>query len=457
MKKILVFIDHDIMIRHFLLNDTFSELEKEFEVKYCFTAGRRIQTDISKLPLKSEPAIIPFDQNRLSLYRKLYRASLMYLIRKKPVYRDTKEVWRSIVGTREIVRSSVRGHPLIYPFYKKYILRKIGINSYLENFIQKENPDMLIHPTVLEGVFVSDLISISKRNNIPSLYLMNSWDNPSTKALMVEHPDWLAVWGEQTRIHAREFLEMPDDRIICLGAAQFEAYREEPSPLPADFKKSLGLKEDVDLILFAGSGAGRGHDEIGQMKALDEAIQKGLLENCHVLFRPHPWHGSRRNEPDFYECGFKHISMDPAMEECYRLERESDSPPIYKADYRQTNVAIKASTIVISGISTMMLEAVHLGRPTICSVYDDHVKHDPLLSKVSKMYHFKEFLAKGNVVRCRNEGELVDNCRKMLELSKDASFIAKLKEDSRFFVEVFDVPYGKRLAEFVKSVLCDSY
>ena len=36
---------------------------------------------------------------------------------------------------------------------------------------------------------------------------MNSWDNPSTKRSLIGNPDWLFVWGEQTKKHAEKFVD----------------------------------------------------------------------------------------------------------------------------------------------------------------------------------------------------------------------------------------------------------
>ena len=35
-KKVLVFIDNDVIVRHFIANDTFKELEDNYEIKYIF-------------------------------------------------------------------------------------------------------------------------------------------------------------------------------------------------------------------------------------------------------------------------------------------------------------------------------------------------------------------------------------------------------------------------------------
>jgi hypothetical protein len=452
MSRILVFIDHDIVIRHFLLNDTFRRLEERHDVAYVIaTNPRRVKTDPRTLALPSQPITLHVDEARLTLYRKLYRATVMRRVHASPAYASTRDVWRAILGRAETWKCRLLGLPLVYPLYRTAMLRAIGTSQALVDILERERPSLVIHPTVLEGLFVSDLIAVARERSVPSVYIMNSWDNPSTKALMVGCPDWLVVWGRQTEEHAVEFLGMPRDRIRCLGAAQFEAYRQSPSPSPEEFRRSLGLSEDQRLILYAGSSTGL--DEIPQIRLLEEGIRTGQLPRCHVLFRPHPWRGSRRAEPDFHQCGFQHVSMDPALDGPYRTSRESDRPAIHMADYAQANVVLRASAMVVSGFSSMMLEAALLGRGVVCSVFDEHIRTDPFLGRVSTMVHFREFLERMGVERSRRAEDLVPACRRVLERGQDPGFGTKLGRDAAYFVSPFDLPYPERLAGFVDEIL----
>lgn len=451
-QKILVFIDHDIIIRHFILNNTFSELEKTYDIKYAISAAKkRINADIAKLPFKNEPIIIPFDQERLTKYRNLYRTAIMYQTYLNPAYKNTKDVWHALVGSREIFKRSILGHPLIYPYYNKLMMKRLGEDRVLKKLLLEEKPDVIIHPTVLEGIFVSDLIILAKRLMIPLVYIMNSWDNPSTKAMMVGYPDWLLAWGEQTQRHAREFIGIPRENIISFGAAQFDVYQRPPNPDPAEFKKSLGLDEKTLLILYAGSS--NGFDEIEQLRLLEDGVKRKILPDCHVLFRPHPWRGSRIKDDDFFKYRFKHITMDPYMEKCYEISRREEKPDIYyQADYEKTNVVLKAASIVISGISSMMLEAVLLGKPVVCSAFDEHIEKNPILNKISKMYHFREFFDITGSIRSRRKEEFIEDCLGALKKSVDSLYTAQLKKKAAYFIEPFDKPYSVRLTELIDSI-----
>jgi len=80
------------------------------------------------------------------------------------------------------------------------------LRSELDALLEDERPDVIIHPCVLEGAFLNDLIVATQARGIPFVVIMNSWDNPSTKQAMAGSPDYLLVWGEQTKRHAIEFV-----------------------------------------------------------------------------------------------------------------------------------------------------------------------------------------------------------------------------------------------------------
>ena len=86
-----------------------------------------------------------------------------------------------------------------------FLSKKIGKNIELENFIIKENPKLIIHPTVLNGIYVDDLIEIGKTLQIPTLYLMNSWDNTRVKNFSLKKPDHLFVWERSLSLKLKNF------------------------------------------------------------------------------------------------------------------------------------------------------------------------------------------------------------------------------------------------------------
>ena len=253
MKRIQIFIDHEIIIRHFILNNIFAELEKAYDIQYVFPLNdARVTTDISSFNLKTVKQI-PVDRKRLAMLRQLAKIRSINIARNNKNYEFVAVTWRKLFGEDVYKNMWQRSLPIIHQVYSWYILRQAGINLEMAQAIREFKPDIIIHPTVLEGVFITDLALISADLKIPFVALMNSWDNPSTKAQVIRPPDWLAVWGEQTKRHAMEFLGMRPDRIRILGAAQFDVYRTAPIKTREEICRLIGVDPAKKLILYAGS------------------------------------------------------------------------------------------------------------------------------------------------------------------------------------------------------------
>ena len=47
---------------------------------------------------------------------------------------------------------------------------------------------------------------------------MNSWDNPSAKAVATGIPDFMAVWGEQSKQQALDYMKIPSKNLEIFKA-----------------------------------------------------------------------------------------------------------------------------------------------------------------------------------------------------------------------------------------------
>ena len=451
MKKIQVFIDHDIIIRHFIHSNVFSELEKTFEVRYVFADyAKRIKSDISKLYLKSLTKI-PVDGARCAKLRQLAKIQSLKIARKNSSYSFVAKTWRKFFGFKVYAIMWGQSLPVVYDLYRWCVLRAAGRYNELERVIRDFEPDVIIHPSVLEGVFISDLALITSERNIPFITLMNSWDNPSTKAQAVKTPDWLCVWGKQTKKHAVEFMGMPPDRVNIMGAAQFEAYRCAPSKTKEALCCEMGVDPAKKLILYAGSS--KSVNEMKHLMLLEEVVQSGDLNNCHIVFRPHPWRAPAEGEADFYNIHWRHVSMDPAMKDFYNSPKNKRSTNINLTDYMDTHNILSATDLLISNMSTIILEAALHGKPVLCMISDKDMEHNNFLNMAVNSLYFKELLEKIDVPRCRDEERIGNYCQQQLELGQAPAFAITQCEKARFFVDMGDMPYSIKLRNFINDIL----
>ncbi len=450
MAKITIFVDHDIIVRHFVLNRVLAPLEKEHEVVYVFPEHhRRVTVDPRSLPIPYHRAVAVSD-DRAYLYRRLYHATVLRRLRrtrdKGPIFR----FWKETLGVRGFWESWCYSWPITHAWYRRQMLARIGESAPLNALLAEEKPEVILHPTVLEGLFVADLVRWGQAHGVPTIYLMNSWDNPAIKAMTVGVPDRLVVWGEHSKRLAHERLGIPIERVVAFGAAQFGVYREPPREAPARYRERLGVPAGVRLLLYAGSS--KGLNETDHLCILERAIEAGELPNCRVLYRPHPWRDSLKGEADFFALRWKHVIMAPDMAEYYRRRRAGEKG-IYMADYAETHVTLSAIDAVISPLSTILLEAAMHGKPIAAYLPDEDVRNNIAVLSMAKTVHFREFFERVDCVLCERPEDLIRDCRQLLQVASRSSSSEQLKRQCEFFVEPADRSYAELLGDLVRGVL----
>ncbi len=133
-----------------------------------------------------------------------------------------------------------------------------------------------------------EVLKVARRLGLPSTMLVWSWDNLSSKATLNEHPDLLVVWNELQVREAVEFHGVPRERVLALGAANFDRFFAELSevrPEPAE----------TPLVLYLGSSPKVVKDEPAVFALWLDAVRASpdeRLRTARIAVRPHP--ASRR-------------------------------------------------------------------------------------------------------------------------------------------------------------------
>lgn len=450
MKRALVCLDYDILIRHFIQSGVFAELEREYDVTYVFctdstSSKRTIYTDIRSLGLKNVVEIeIP--RVRMGSWDWLYNITILHYQRGSVNYDARKDLMILTRSKRLVRRWVVMSLPGIYPVVKRIITGRMGIFGPLEKLITEVRPDIVFHPSVLAGFFINELLPITKKHRIPFVVLMNSWDNPTSKAMLTGHPDRLVVWGEFSKKYAMQYLRIREEAIECFGAAQFQIYRQPPAETIEEIKHRFGVPLDKKIILYA--GASKGAHETQYLRMLEEGIERGHLPDCHVLYRPHPWRGGlAEGETSFFDLQWKHVTMDPHMEEYYRQQAVNETREFYMTDYRVTHRLLHMVEGVISPLSTILLEATILGKPVLMFFPSkDLFQKTGTQTRVALgLVHFTDFWGVEGVHVCLEEEEFFPCCRLLLQQAGDPAIARKLRAHASRFVVMDGPTYGERL------------
>lgn len=456
-KKALIFLDYDMLIRHFILSGVFHELEQKYEVAYVFhhdltSEKQGIYADIEKLGLKNWIRFaVP--RVRMGSWDKLYSITTLNAQRGTPNFKPRKEIMAVARGKWRTNYYHFLSLPGLFPLVQARLQRQMGVYEPLLDFVCDQNPDVIIHPSILAGYFINELLIISRRRSIPLVIMMNSWDNPSTKAMNTGHPDRLIVWGPQSKQHAIEYIGMSPESIEEFGAAQFQLYRDPLKESEAALRKEFHVPSDLPILLYGGGS--KGVNESAHLKMIDEKIDSGEISPCHVLYRPHPWRGELApGEQNFFDLRLRHVTMDPHMEDYYSRTADAHCAGFDLADYQVTKRLLSLVSGVISPLSTILLESIIFGKPVL--VFFSKTEQSNLAKTIYgigiRLAHFKDFWGEPGIEVCNDDAQLPAACNRLLVNSQNESIKTGLQAHAEKFVVMNGPTYGERLVTLVAQL-----
>tara|TARA_B100000886_G_scaffold266317_1_gene190655 strand:+ start:3960 stop:5342 length:1383 start_codon:yes stop_codon:yes gene_type:complete len=453
--RIFVFLEADITIRHFISSKAFSLLERKHDIKYVFPMGHKRLGKINPhdLNIRKEQIIdIPSHEKRLSLWRmKFFVERLRH---QKSISKNQRQMFHKLFKSTNPLKLyfvyrffGLVGVFDIFTLITNLILKNNPYHT-LDILLKNYNPDLIIHPCVLEGVYVNDLVKMGSERKIPTILIMNSWDNPASKRTVISNDFWLLVWGPQTKKHAISFMRMRSERVFEFGAAQFDIYLEKPNKSKLEIFKSHDFVRDKRLLLYAGSS--KLTNEFDHLSRIDDAISSGFLPPTNVIYRPHPWGEGGLDGTRFLNHDFKNVKVDKSMFYYLELIRKGDKKK-EMANYEDTRNLLSAVDAIISPLSTILIEGMILGKPVLCYMPIDEGNDDHFKSSL-KQTHFEEFLSIPEVLVAWGGDQLLELTSELIKKTNNLSYSKDVKKASEFIIKPFKKPFRERIVSFVEDI-----
>jgi len=158
--------------------------------------------------------------------------------------------------------------------------------------LEKEGLSILPFSPEIEYIKAADALGI------PTVAVVLSWDNLTTKGTFHIIPDTTFVWNDALAEEATILHDIPHDKILITGAPVFDFWFEMKPKLDyASFCDIVGINADQPFVLYLCSSKYISGDETAFVKEFAKALGGG--EGTHrlkVLVRPHPlnseiWNG----------------------------------------------------------------------------------------------------------------------------------------------------------------------
>jgi hypothetical protein len=290
------------------------------------------------------------------------------------------------------------------------------------------------------------IVAAAKTLGIPTLALIPSWDNLSTKSRMVFKHDGYLVWSEQTKKELHHFY--PDTRqlpVYVIGAPQFDVFFQERFHLSREaFCETQDLQPDLPIILYAVGSPNFLQEKHGALE-MAERVAAGQLGDWQMIVRPHPIHDNAEMRDLFRQFSPRVIVQQTADAATSLTARSQDQSQIVEwvNTFRHADVVVNLS-------STVTVDAAIFDRPVVNLDYDPEPgqPNQALVKDVNHLWtHFKPIAESGGVW-------LVNNPEEMIEAVKTYLLRPDLHREqrrwiTRYVCEYLDGRCGERMAQAI--------
>ena len=141
-KKVLIFLDHDFTIRHFIHSGVLKNLEDEFDVSYVFnidnsTQKRHINSDIFSLDL---PRVLTTEipRKRMGSWHRLYAVTVLHKQRGTSNFTSRRYQLTQIDGRLRTTYHLILSLPGIYQIFRWRFVKKQGLFEPLHQLLVEE-------------------------------------------------------------------------------------------------------------------------------------------------------------------------------------------------------------------------------------------------------------------------------------------------------------------------------
>jgi len=310
----------------------------------------------------------------------------------------------------------------------------------------RENPPAVV---VTTGPFQFEqpaVVAVAKNLGIPTLALIPSWDNVSTKNRMTFKYDGYVVWSEQTKRELHHFY--PQTRhvpVYVVGAPQFDLFFQDRFQVSrAEFCAAQGLRSELPIIVYAISSPNVFREHHGALY-LAERIARGELGDVQMIIRPNPIH-------DFAEVTklarkyAPRVVMQQTSENGLTLTARSQN----EQQITEWVNTFRHADVVVNLSSTVTVDAAIFDRPVVNLNYDPEPgrPQDALVKDVNHRWtHFKPIAESGGVWLVNNPEEMLEAVRTYLahpELHRE-----KRRWIAEYVCQYLDGRCGDRMAQAI--------
>lgn len=320
----------------------------------------------------------------------------------------------------------------LFTLFNNLITKQISTPRKLHSIMVSNSSDLVIFPSSAYESLGLHLTVIQKQLKSPILFLIDNWDNLSSKSMIWERPDFVATWGEQSKQHACKIQGFSQEQVFVLGTARFSNY--------IDLRRiKIKSNFDSEYILFLGTSLP--FNELKCLEILNSEVKnhQDIYKNLVIVYRPHPYGVNIKNKTSVENMEF--VTIDPGV--------SSAAGEFTSIDYFPS--ILKNAKVVIGGLTSMLIEASIFGKNIVALVHEEKYN----ITSPHKMYknyeHVKGIEKLPNLALCESLDKLPDLVNDALTNKEILQEVIDKELD--FFYNIIGEKYEDKLKRIVDEIV----
>lgn len=307
-------------------------------------------------------------------------------------------------------------------------------------------PDLVFATNIIHGTNIA-LIKYARRRAVKVVAMVKTWDNLSSKGLILCKPDALIVPNGVVFEDAQRMGDMPREQLFDGGCPQYDSYHDVTTHWSREeVCAKLGIDPAKAFLLYCMGGIMNQDDPSDHIAMLDQAIEDGRLPPATIVLRSHPKYDVRVLQLD----RFKHVVFQQPGQKVSDMVGEWE---LGDEDIKLMLNMLRHADVEYNTGSTMTLESAIFDRPIVVIGFDGKTKK-PYYQSVRHgldVTHYRILLGTGGAWRANNEGDLIAATKGYLEhpslhAEGRKRMVAQLVGD-------VDGKAGERIGQFVLAKL----
>jgi hypothetical protein len=334
--------------------------------------------------------------------------------------------------------------PINFWIFKKVFEKKISMKDELKA-ISQVNPDLVIFPNIAFGATSNEVARVTRLLGIKCLYLIENWDNLSSKSILWELPDFICTWGPQSNKHAVKIHNFKPEQIFNIGIARYSGYmknnslinrvenlRENPYILFLDTLNPFNVNKALSIVSMAVSDFNSQHDA-----------------NIKIIYRPHPSSNIRERLSKIESHPF--VELDVHTQKALNNVFDSKTDYLTPIDYLPR--LLQNSLFVVGGLTSMIIEASLLRKYYIVLAHRERFNFASPFRVWKNYQHFRGIERLPNLKLCTSIAEVYNSIIQLLADGVPSFDEEVLAHELDFFYRRSEEEYSESLANLVRNLM----